>query len=209
MARQDRKQREFERREEDILDAALVLLSRPKWESVTIEQIAQAAEVGKGTVYKHFISKDELLFRLMLRFYQGLLLHIQDHIRQDGNILDQFRCIFERAFHYHQERREYRYVVEYCKRIDFKERADESWHASFMKLDQAFSDWGDPMIIAGMEQGLIEKRPLGQIQIGLHACFDGAINMLWAGKDWCLQGDEEMIIASVTAFMMSGLIGRV
>ncbi len=209
MARSDRKQREFAQREQDILDAALSLFSQPNWEAVTIEQIARAADIGKGTLYMHFTGKDELLFRLMLHFYQGLLLHLQLETQDEEAFLPRFRRIFDSAFRYHLEHREYRYVVEYCKRIDFKERADSSWRDSFMQLDNAFGEWGDPMIRSAMEQGTIEKRPLAQIQVGLHASFDGTINMLWAGKDWCVHGDEERIIGSVTAFMMSGLIGRI
>ncbi|MCU7808298.1 MAG: TetR/AcrR family transcriptional regulator [Candidatus Thiodiazotropha sp. (ex Semelilucina semeliformis)] len=209
MARVDRKQRVFEHREEDILDGALALLSHPNWESVTIEQIANEAEIGKGTVYKHFASKDELLFRLMMRFYSGLLLHLQDAVVEADDILAGFRRIFEFAFRYHLERKEYRYIVEYCNRIDFKERADESWHASFLELDKAFGEWGDPLLLSAMDRGQIENRPLGQISIGMHACFNGAVDMLWAGKDWCAHGDEEQIIESVTEFMMAGLVGRV
>ena len=58
MSIHDRKAREFQRREEDILKAALALSNRDDWQAVTIEQIAQKAEIGKGTVYKHFPSKD-------------------------------------------------------------------------------------------------------------------------------------------------------
>jgi AcrR family transcriptional regulator len=209
MARLDRKQREFERREEDLLDTALELFSQPNWESVTIDQIAKAADVGKGTIYKHFASKDELLFRLMLQFYRGLLQAFHQEFGEDEDILQRFRRVFEYALRYHLLRREYRYIVEYCNRIDFKERADESWHASFLELDQAFKDWGDPMILAAMDKGMIEKRPLMQIMLGLHACFDGAVDMLWAGKDWCPHGDEDEVIEAVTAFMMSGFIGQV
>ena len=209
MALIDRKQREFERREEDILDAALALFSRPNWESVTIEQIARAADIGKGTLYKHFASKDELLFRLMMQFFQGLLEKLRHEVLDEGDILQRFRHTFEFVFRYHLEFREYRYVVEYCNRIDFKERADASWHASFRQLDQAFSAWGDPMFIAAMEQGLIQKRPLQELQIGLHVCFDGAVHLLWSGNDWCIHGNAEEIIKSVTDFMMAGLIGQV
>ncbi len=209
MAGMDRKQREFERREAEILDVALALFSKPNWEAVSIDKIAKATDIGKGTVYKHFASKDELLFRLMMRFYHGLLAHLQEHDSDQGNIIESFQGIFQLAFRYHLKHREYRYIVEYCNRIDFKERADESWHTSFMELDKAFGDWGDPMILAAMEQGLIVRRPLEQINIGMKACFEGTVDMLWAGKDWCLHGDEEEIIESVTEFMLAGLVGRV
>jgi hypothetical protein len=32
--------------------------------------------------------------------------------------------------------------------------------------------------------------------------------MLWEGKEWCVYGDEERIIESVTDFMMAGLVGK-
>ncbi|MEW8210937.1 MAG: hypothetical protein AB2735_10775, partial [Candidatus Thiodiazotropha taylori] len=51
------------------------------------------------------------------------------------------------------------------------------------------------------------------IETGVHthmdiACFNGAIEMLWAGSDWCLHGDETEILEAVTAFMMAGVIGQ-
>ena len=75
-------------------------------------------------------------------------------------------------------------------------------------MDRAFGEWGDPLFESAMDQGLIERRPIENIQTGLHACFEGTIDMLWAGRDWCTHGDEEQIIESAIAFMMSGLIGR-
>jgi AcrR family transcriptional regulator len=203
-----RKQREFERREEDILDAALTLFSSPGWESVSIQQIAKLAEIGKGTIYNHFASKDELLFRLMLRFYEGLLFQLKQETFNPQQILTSFERIFRLAFNYHLEHREYRYVVEYTKKIDFRERAEEAWRSSFLELDRAFSEWGDPLLLSAMEQGLIAKRPTGHVNIGMRASFNGAVGMLWAGSDWSLHGDEKEMIEAVTAFVMAGVIGR-
>ena len=59
----ERREREFQRREGEILDAALELFSADDWQSVTIDQIARRAEIGKGTVYLHFASKDEIYAR--------------------------------------------------------------------------------------------------------------------------------------------------
>jgi len=202
-----RKQREFERREEDIFDAALELFSQSNWESVTIEQIANLAEVGKGTVYKHVSSKDELLFRLTIQFYRGLLQQFQLEDIESDNVLSSFRQIFQIAFQYHLDHAEYRYIVEYTSKIDFKERADKSWHDDFIELDNAFSQWGDPMLIEAIDKGLIAKRPLDRINIGTRACFEGTVNMLWAGKDWCSYNSKEEILEAATDFMMSGLIG--
>lgn len=66
MGIEDRKQREFERREKDILEAAFDLFAEKGVENVTIEMIAEAAEIGKGTIYKHFKSKHEIFASLVL-----------------------------------------------------------------------------------------------------------------------------------------------
>jgi AcrR family transcriptional regulator len=207
MARTDRQQREFLRREREILDAALALCSGPDFESVTIEQIARAADVGKGTVYKHFASKDELLFRLNMRFYHGLL----DELRAqavEGPPAEVLERIIGYALRYHVSHREYRYVVQYCARIDFMERAAPAWRDDFLRLDRAFQEWGGPLIEQGMEAGVFARRPLDHVLLGMHACFRGAITMLWAGEQWSPQGaDEAAVEAGVRAFMLAGLIG--
>jgi len=43
--------------------------------------------------------------------------------------------------------------------------------------------------------------------IGIHACFKGAVAMIWANQDWCPLGDDETVLAAVTDFMMAGLRG--
>lgn len=63
----DRKAREFKRREEEIIQAAFDLFVEHGIDSVTIDMIAEKAEVGKGTIYKHFTSKNEIFAILIIR----------------------------------------------------------------------------------------------------------------------------------------------
>lgn len=207
MARTDRKQRDFLRREQEILDAALALCSSADFESVTIEQIARRADIGKGTVYKHFVSKDELLFRLNMRFYHGLLEELQAQ-RAEGNPVEEFARRIGYALQYHVRHREYRYVVEYCARIDFMERAEPAWREDFLRLDRAFQEWGAPLIEEGMQAGLFARRPVERVLLGMHACFKGAVTMLWAGEQWTPQGgDLKTVSDAVGEFMLASLIG--
>ena len=69
----ERKERDFRRREQDILAAAIALFDRDDWLNVTIDEIAQRAEIGKGTVYLHFPSKESIYARLALDFSHELL----------------------------------------------------------------------------------------------------------------------------------------
>ncbi len=66
MGVKERKAREFKRREEDILSTAYHLLTEMEPAQMTMELIAEKAEIGRGTIYKHFKSKDEIYARLIL-----------------------------------------------------------------------------------------------------------------------------------------------
>jgi AcrR family transcriptional regulator len=72
LAISERKQREFERREQEIIEAAHELFKQGDIHAVTIEQIAEAADIGKGTVYKHFKSKDEIYCRIIIQLNRAM-----------------------------------------------------------------------------------------------------------------------------------------
>lgn len=72
MQKESRKVREFRRREQEILDTSLKLFMEQGEDSVTVEMIADAVGIGKGTIYKHFKSKAEIYLRLMLDYEREL-----------------------------------------------------------------------------------------------------------------------------------------
>ncbi|WP_426417742.1 TetR/AcrR family transcriptional regulator [Aestuariirhabdus sp. LZHN29] len=72
MKKVSRKEREFLRREQEILDIALNLFLRKGEENVTVELIAEEVGIGKGTIYKHFRSKAEIYLRMMIDYEREL-----------------------------------------------------------------------------------------------------------------------------------------
>lgn len=67
-----RKALEFRQRERQILDVALELFLELGEERVTVEMIADKVGIGKGTIYKHFETKNEIYLLLMLRYEEEL-----------------------------------------------------------------------------------------------------------------------------------------
>ena len=61
------------RTEAALLDAALALFCEQGYASTTVEQIAERAVVGVGTVYNSFGSKDGLLVAVIYRDHHRLL----------------------------------------------------------------------------------------------------------------------------------------
>ncbi len=63
----ERKEREKERRKEEILDAAQRVFVEKGLMTATVDDIAAAAELSKGTLYLYFESKEDIYIALMMR----------------------------------------------------------------------------------------------------------------------------------------------
>ena len=63
----ERKEREKERRREEILDAAQRVFVEKGLTTATVDDIAIAAELSKGTLYLYFESKEDIYIALMMR----------------------------------------------------------------------------------------------------------------------------------------------
>ena len=75
----------FLTREQLIVDTALALLLANGFEQVTVAEIAREAGIGKGTVYKHFESKAEILMRIMLNYEQSTAANLKAGILATEN----------------------------------------------------------------------------------------------------------------------------
>lgn len=201
---QNRKQREFARREQEILQAALGLFNEDDWESVTVEQIASRAEVGKGTVYKHFVSKEEIYARLTLAFHNAVLAEFRK-IDLNGNPVKVLRQMNVTGLRYYLEKTEYRCVTQYCMRNDFKMRAEGPLKDAFESLDAQFMALLEAILARGQAQGLFAKRPPEQQIHCLRATFEGAVQMVWNGfLEETFHQDE--YIAVIADYMVAGLM---
>ncbi|MBV1930639.1 MAG: TetR/AcrR family transcriptional regulator [Porticoccaceae bacterium] len=79
------KKQRFLDREQLIIDTALTLLIQKGIEKVTVAEIACEAGIGKGTVYKHFESKAEIMMRIMLDYERSTAANLQIGIQDTDN----------------------------------------------------------------------------------------------------------------------------
>ena len=74
-----------------ILDAADRLLARYGYRKMTIDDLAKEAGIGKGTVYLHFSSKQDVVLSTIDRIVQRLLEQMQPIIESDAAADDKLR----------------------------------------------------------------------------------------------------------------------
>jgi AcrR family transcriptional regulator len=77
MGIQERKERERERRRQQIMVAAKRVFSDKGFNKATMEDIAKEAELSPGTLYLYFKNKDELYASLSLRILQYLMIRLE------------------------------------------------------------------------------------------------------------------------------------
>lgn len=90
MGIQERKEREGERRRQQIIVAARRVFSVKGFNKATMEDIAGEAELSPGTIYLYFKNKDELYASLSLRILQYLLIRLQ-HVNSEKNLTSEKR----------------------------------------------------------------------------------------------------------------------
>jgi len=78
MGIQERKEREKERRRQQIIVAAKRVFSEKGFNKATMEDIAHEAELSPGTLYLYFKNKEELYASLSLRILQYLHIRVED-----------------------------------------------------------------------------------------------------------------------------------
>ena len=102
----ERRARKKDRTRQALLDAALALFSEKGIYAPSIEEITGAADLGKGTFYQYFSSRDDLIAELVRRGIDGLLIHLNQEIPSAGNKADILKILFSahgRYFHDHPE----------------------------------------------------------------------------------------------------------
>ncbi len=85
MGIQERKEREKERRRQQIIVAAKRVFSEKGFSKSTMEDIATEAELSPGTLYLYFKNKEELYASLSLRILQYLHIRVE-HVNKEADL---------------------------------------------------------------------------------------------------------------------------
>ena len=103
MGIQERKQRERERRRQQIIVAAKRVFSEKGFSKTTMEDIAREAELSPGTLYLYFKNKDELYASLSLRILQYMNIRLEDVTKEtDRNPEEKIESIKEALYDVYQ-----------------------------------------------------------------------------------------------------------
>ncbi|GAB6191011.1 TetR/AcrR family transcriptional regulator [Desulfocastanea catecholica] len=96
-----------QRNKQAIVEAAISLFSAQGYENTSIEKIARAAGVGKGTFYSYFQTKKDLIKGFCEYELEKIHQELVKRSNPDASILEQMLTIYMTEFHHVTQNREF------------------------------------------------------------------------------------------------------
>lgn len=89
---------------ERILDAAEKLFKHRRFHEITLQEVAQAAKVGKGTIYLYFEDKDDLFFQVATSGFDELCEVVERHGAPDAPFMERLLAMCEEVSSFFERR---------------------------------------------------------------------------------------------------------
>jgi AcrR family transcriptional regulator len=168
----ERKEREKEQRRNTIVDAAQEVFFQKGIDDATMDDVAAAAELSKGTLYLYFKSKVELLAAIHVRGMELLASQMRPVLETRGNGLEILRRMAHVFVQYSVKHPEYFNIGYYIDKLQSTDELSSGhWHEACLRVNDEMLSLTISAIEKGILDGSISNRFNPQ-QLAL---------LLWAG----------------------------
>ena len=103
----ERKEREKEQRRSAIIDAAEEVFFSKSLENATMDEVAEKAELSKGTLYLYFKNKNDLFHAIIARALEILFKMFQRAIKKEEKGIDKIKAIGTAYFEFYKTKPDY------------------------------------------------------------------------------------------------------
>ncbi|UQZ83474.1 HTH-type transcriptional repressor Bm3R1 [Paenibacillus konkukensis] len=158
-----------------IAEAALVLFAERGYDGTTVPMIADKAEVGAGTIYRYFESKEVLVNVLFQEGVARLHESVMRGYPSSGTIREQFRHIFYGMVGFAKEHIHELYFIETHSNARY---LDDLSRDRFQQLLDFLHSYAD----GGKEQGWIRPLPADALIGIVFGAFTKIFTLIRAGK---------------------------
>ena len=147
-----RKQRERLARREEILDAARTIFSSKGFEKAKLDEIAELAELGKGTIYNYFSSKGELFASVVMRGIKGFQTHVSDAVSLKTSPQEKIEAYIEAAFSFFSTHRQLFSIFE-LERYNLARSLNDETFDAFCEKEVGLTQYLEQLFYEGVRSG--------------------------------------------------------
>jgi AcrR family transcriptional regulator len=152
-----RREREKKQRRQSIIDAAKELFYEKGFQMTTMEDIAAASELSKGTLYLYFGSKDELYISIILEGFRIIDEKLKEISASDMELVDKGRAMFMTFVEHCLANREYFRITQYFLSERVRGNLPEKLIESVSTYTSELLGYVADLVGEGKKTGLIRK----------------------------------------------------
>ncbi|MDZ7338122.1 MAG: TetR/AcrR family transcriptional regulator [candidate division KSB1 bacterium] len=194
MGVEDRKERERQARRAEIMCAAEALFSERGYHEVTMEAIAERAELSKGAVYLYFASKEELFFSLLRDRALAFLGTLESAMQEPGSFIERLTCMVQRYFAFFEKHRPFFKLIHAEKSRMDAQVADE-FRREVTELFARFIDFWERVMETGKREGVLRDLPAIHLVHCLAGMLDSFVfHWVHVGTEPSLVSESEAVV---------------
>ena len=198
----ERREREKEQRRNNILDAAEEIFFSKGINLATMDEVAEAAELSKGTLYLYFKSKEELYFRISSRALNLLKDMFQKAVSCQTTGLEKVRAIGEAYYEYSQKYLNYFNMIIHYEMSQMDKVIPEGTLLQCHQLGREVMQVVAGAVVDGVKDGSM-RRDLNPLRTAylLQGLSTGIIQLITREKDHIEQSEDFQAGDLMTDFM--------
>ena len=175
-----RREREKEERRQSILRAAREVFFENGFHRATVDDVAERAEVSKGTVYLYFESKETILALLLLEGLNELVgdLELAYAVAEPLSADERLRRLGWAYLRFFEEEPDYFRLLVAMDRGRFQDSVEPEVYQEVLSTSLEGLDWAGRAIQQGIDEGMFhccDVRPAASI---LWATLNGVLEMM-------------------------------
>jgi AcrR family transcriptional regulator len=181
----ERKEREKEQRRNDILKAGESLFMQQGLKNTTMEQISNACEISRGTLYLYFKSKEELFGAIVLNGLVVLAAMMKESIDAGNTVEEKLAGVGRAYLSFYKNYRNYFKFLSYMDENQEVKKENGEMFLQVMKKSQDIWNLIVDVINKGIDEGIF-KKDVNPYEISL---------LLWAGSNGVINLFDHLMMA--------------
>ena len=203
-----RRERERAQRRDDILQAARTVFFERGFHTATVDDVAVAAEVSKGTVYLYFDTKETILAHLLLEGLDRLIAELEAAYAAERRLAarTRLRRMADAYLHFFQQNPEYYRLLMAFDRGQFQASVDPGVYQEVYTRSLQGIEWLERAVKQAQGEGLITVENPREAAGVLWAGLNGVLVLLSHPlRAEIIATDLESLYKTMTEVLIDGL----
>ncbi len=162
----ERKEREKGHRREEILDAAQLVFFEKGLYVATMDEIAEKAELSKGTLYLYYKSKEDLYLAVMMRGMEILREMFTGVVKSGESAAKMLVALGDAYVTYFTNHREYFRMIHFLQTPQFHKQVSDEMKKSCGTLNRNVWDLVNGILQRCIDEGILRK-DLNPVEVGI------------------------------------------